>query len=122
MPEEKSSAEAATALLSLPWELIHDEEGYLFEKLGARVRRSPAVPRSAPLRVLLVSPRPEDESTAYIDHRVSARPLVETLSRLGSLAKFKILEPPTFPELQAELSRAAAAGRQYHVVHFDGHG
>ncbi|HEY6347179.1 MAG TPA: tetratricopeptide repeat protein [Bryobacteraceae bacterium] len=129
-PEREDSAEAATLLLSLPWELIHDENGYLFEKLGVRVRRSlpnrdrqPALPEEEPpLRVLLVSPRPEDESAAYIDHRVSARPLVETLSRLGNLAEFKLLEPPTFSALKAELKRASDAETPYHVVHFDGHG
>jgi hypothetical protein len=70
----------------------------------------------------LISPRPEDESAAYIDHRISARPLVEALSQLGDLARFKLLEPPTFPALEAELQRAADAGEPYHVVHFDGHG
>jgi hypothetical protein len=38
------------------------------------------------------------------------------------LAKLTILSPPTFAELQAELTRAADAGRPYDVVHFDGHG
>ncbi len=56
--------------------------------------------------MLLVSPRPEDDSAAYIDHRESARPLVESLSQLGDLARFKLLEPATFPALEAELLRA----------------
>ena len=131
-PLEKSGEanEAATLLLSLPWELIHDEKSYLFQ--GARpvrVRRSlpnrdqqPALATLPPIRVLLVSPRPEDESAAYIDHRVSARPLVDALSPLGKLAEFRILEPPTFPALEAELLRATQVGEPYHVVHFDGHG
>jgi tetratricopeptide (TPR) repeat protein len=119
------SDEAATLLLSLPWELIHDEQGYLFEgKHGIRVRRRlprgksyPAVATEPPIHVLLVSPRPEDESAGYIDHRASARPLVEALSQLGELAEFKLLTPPTFPALEQELQRG-----NYHVVHFDGHG
>jgi tetratricopeptide (TPR) repeat protein len=117
--------EAATLLLALPWELIHDGQGYLFQgKRGVRVRRTlpnrhpqPAFERSLPIRVLLVSPRPEDESAGYIDHRVSALPVIEALTALGELAEFKVLEPPTFPALQKELDRVA-----YHVVHFDGHG
>jgi tetratricopeptide (TPR) repeat protein len=122
--------EAATLLLSLPWELIHDEKSYLF--LGAhpvRVRRSlpareqqKAVATRPPIRVLLVCPRPEDEHAAYIDHRTSARPLVEALNGLGPLAKLKILDPPTFPALEKEVLRAAEAGNPYHVIHFDGHG
>ena len=38
---QKEADEAATLLLSLPWELIHDESGYLFQGArGVRVRRS----------------------------------------------------------------------------------
>ena len=122
--------EAATLLLSLPWELVHDDRGYLFQGArGVRVRRClpNRVPKdpletTAPLRVLLVSPRPEDERARYIDHRVSARPLVEALTPLGDLAKLTILSPPTFDALQTELNRAAKAKEPYHVVHFDGHG
>jgi tetratricopeptide (TPR) repeat protein len=122
---QKEAAEAAMLLLSLPWELIHDGQGYLFQgKHVVRVRRSlpnrnrqEALVTQPPIRVLLVSPRPEDESAGYIDHRVSARPLVEALSQLGGLAEFHLLEPPTFPALEAELLRET-----YHVVHFDGHG
>ncbi len=128
--KQKEANEAATLLLGLPWELIHDQQGYLFQ--GARpvrVRRGlpnsdrqRAVASEPPIRVLLVSPRPEDESAAYIDHRISARPLVEALSRLGHLARLKILETPTFPALEKELQDAHEWGEPYHVVHFDGHG
>jgi tetratricopeptide (TPR) repeat protein len=117
--------EGATLLLALPWELIHDGEGYLFQGArGVRVRRSlpsrnpqQALATEPPIRVLLVSPRPEDESAGYIDHRSSAKPVVEALTALGELAEFKVLEPPTFTALQRELKSAP-----YHVVHFDGHG
>jgi tetratricopeptide (TPR) repeat protein len=122
---QKEADEAATVLLSLPWELIHDKGGFLFQGANAvRVRRTlpsresrEAVATDPPLKVLLVSPRPEDESARYIDHRASARPLVEALSKLGDLAEFKLLIPPTFAALEQELKRD-----KYHVVHFDGHG
>ena len=128
--ETAKAMEAAAQLLGLPWELIHDEKGYLFlGRKGVRVRRKlpnrevkEPIATNPPLRVLLVSPRPEDDRAAYIDHRVSARPVVEALSRLGALAEFKILTPPTFPALQKELERAAKDEKPYHVVHFDGHG
>lgn len=58
----------------------------------------------------------------YIDHRISAKPLVEAVESLGDLAKLTILSPPTFAALQAELTRAANASEPYDVVHFDGHG
>ena len=47
------------------------------------------------------------------------------LQDLGEdLARFDItaLRPPTFEQLQKELTDAKAAGRPYHIVHFDGHG
>ena len=62
--ETAKAMEAATLLLGLPWELIHDEKGYLFlgrrsvrvrRKLPNRELKEPIV-TNPPLRVLLVSP------------------------------------------------------------------
>ena len=125
-----AAQQAATLLLALPWELIHDQHGYLFQGMkGVRVRRRlpdadvvEPQPGEPPVRVLLVSPRPDDERAAYIDHRVSARPVVDALAILGDLAKLTLLDPPTLPALSAELRRAYEANEPYHVVHFDGHG
>jgi tetratricopeptide (TPR) repeat protein len=128
--KQKQSNEAATLLFGLPWELLHDGHGYLFQ--GAKpilVRRRLPNRRSLegtvaepPIRILLVSPRPEDDRAGYIDHRVSALPLVTALETLGELAELTVLSPPTFPALSKELQRARKAGIPYHVVHFDGHG
>jgi hypothetical protein len=97
--KEAEAKESAALLLSLPWELVHDDRDYLFQGArAARVRRrlpnqtiKDPITTRAPLRVLLVSPRPEqhdkDIQVAYIDHRVSARPLVESLATLGDLAR-----------------------------------
>jgi len=122
--------EGATLLLSLPWELVHDGKSFLFKgKRPVQVRRrlpnrevmAPLVTKG-PIRVLLVSPRPEDDRAVYIDHRVSARPVVEALEALGDGADVTLLSPPTLKALEDELLRAGQAGRPYHVVHFDGHG
>ncbi len=122
--------EAATLLLGLPWELLHDGDGFLFQ--GAkptRVRRRLPNTRTldvsvvaAPIRVLLVTARPEDEACGYIDHRASALPLVEAMEQLGGLVRLHVLSPPTFDALGKELKRAFDARAPYHVVHFDGHG
>src|SRR5690606_27856429 len=81
--EIAAAHEASTILLGLPWELLHDGSNYLFQgSKPTRVRRRlpntgvldmPIV--STPSRILLVIPRPEDESYRYIDHRASALPL-----------------------------------------------
>ncbi len=128
--EKKQTDTAATELLALPWELLHNENGWLFQ--GAKPahvrRRLPNHdPRAhlkldLPIRVLLISPRPEQEGTAYIDHRVSALPLTEALADLGGLAELTVLSPPTFPAMEKALQAAFDAGKPFHVVHFDGHG
>jgi tetratricopeptide (TPR) repeat protein len=128
--DQAAAMEAATELLSLPWELLHDGRGFLFHgQHPVRVRRrlpnrhSQRVrPSQLPIRILLVSPRPEDERTGYIDHRISARPLVEAVESLGELAKLTVLTPPTFPALEEALQKAAEAKVPFDVVHFDGHG
>lgn len=126
----KTAQEAATELLRLPWELLHDGEGFLFQ--GAkpvRVRRRlpntkvldvPVV--APPIRILLVTARPEDEACGYLDHRASALPLVEAMEALPGLVELHVLNPPTLPALRTELERARDAREPYHVVHFDGHG
>ncbi len=128
--EVQVAREAATLLLGLPWELLYDGDGFLFQ--GAkptRVRRrlpntrdldvSVAAP---PIRILLVTARPEDEACGYIDHRASALPLVEAMEALGGLVRIHVLNPPTFDSLSKELKRGYDAREPYHVVHFDGHG
>ncbi|MBI3246550.1 MAG: tetratricopeptide repeat protein [Deltaproteobacteria bacterium] len=127
---QKAAREAASALLRLPWELLHDGGGYLFQgKNAVRVRRRlpnrqprEAVATALPIRILLVSPRPEDARASYIDHRVSALALVDAVEQLGDLVTLTVLTPPTLPALEAALQAAADTGKPFHVVHFDGHG
>ena len=123
--EMKTAKEAATILLGLPWELLHDSDGFLFQ--GAkptRVRRRLPNTRvldvavdATPCRILLVTARPEDDACSYIDHRASALPLIESMEVLGGLVHIELLSPPTMPALREALDR-----EPYHVVHFDGHG
>jgi hypothetical protein len=126
----QTAREAATELLKVPWELLHDGEAFLFQGAKpARVRRRlpntkvldvPVV--ATPIRILLVTARPEDDACGYIDHRASALPLVEAMESLPGLVQLHILSPPTLAALGAELDRAREEKKPYHVVHFDGHG
>ena len=128
--EQAVADEAAAELLALPWELLHDGRTFLFRgKHAVRVRRrlpnyhrQPVRPTRLPIRILLVSPRPEQEGVGYIDHRISARPLVEAVESLGELARLTVLAPPTFGALEETLKSADEAGEPFDVVHFDGHG
>ena len=122
--------EAATLLLGLPWELLHDERNYLFQgNRPVRVRRrlptkrpTPVPVLGTPIRVLLASPRPEDEACLYIDHRASAGPMVDAMEALAGQVELRLLAPPTLGALREELDRAHREGKPYHVLHFDGHG
>ncbi|MEM7655037.1 MAG: tetratricopeptide repeat protein [Bacteroidota bacterium] len=131
-PEEEAQKAQAygNLLLTLPWELLHDGKGFLFQgKRGVRVRRrlpnherlAPGLAR-LPIRVLLVSPRPEAKGVAYIDHRASALPLAQAIAQLGSLVQLDILAEPTKPALERFLQQAEAEGDPVEVLHFDGHG
>src|SRR5262249_54139914 len=109
--EVQTAQEVATLLLGLPWELLHDGDTYLFQ--GAkptRVRRRlpntrvldvPVV--ATPIRILLITARPEDEACGYLDHRASALPLVAAMEALPGLVQIHVLSPPTLPALRTEL-------------------
>jgi tetratricopeptide (TPR) repeat protein len=128
--ETTAAQEAATALLALPWELLRNGDGFLFQ--GARptrvrrrlpnIRNLPVPVVATPIRVLLITARPEGDACGYIDHRESAGPLVAATEELGELMKLTLLHPATYPALEAELERARQVGKPYQVVHFDGHG
>jgi len=129
--EVLAAKEVATTLLGLPWELLHDGKAFLFQ--GAKPtrvrRRLPGIEAfdvpvvATPIRILLITARPEEDDVCdYIDHRVSALPLVEAMEALPGLVEIHVLDPPTLPALRDELDRARTARKLYHVVHFDGHG
>lgn len=126
---------AASDLLSLPWEILHDGKGYLSQGAnGVRVRRrlpnrelTQTLKADLPIRVLLISPRPEidehNNPVGYIDHRISALALVKAVENLGeALVKVDMLQPPTFAAMKAALQRGIAENDPYEIVHFDGHG
>ncbi|WP_437723285.1 tetratricopeptide repeat protein [Sorangium sp. So ce861] len=117
------------AALRLPWELLHDEQGYLVLRTRnpvSIVRRLPQAQlsdRSAkfepPLRILLVTARPS--GTGFIDPRNVASALfhaLDPLAEAGSV-EVEVLRPPTLSALRTRLRDAK---RPVHVLHFDGHG
>ena len=133
--EAAETREAASDLLALPWEILHNGTGYLFQGAdGTRVRRrlfnrkpTPAIQAALPIRVLLLSPRPEVDKggrpVGYIDHRASALPLIEAVESLGqAMVKVDILHPPTLPAMVKALKKARKDNDPYEIVHFDGHG
>jgi hypothetical protein len=116
-------------VLSLPWELLHSEQGYMVMRTQEPVSILRRLPQSEsttsstsfepPLRVLLVTARPE--GTGFIDPRGIARELLHEVQgqiETGTI-ELEFLRPPT---LKALRKRLRDSKRQVHVLHFDGHG
>jgi tetratricopeptide (TPR) repeat protein len=118
------------AALSIPWELVHDEQGFLALRTRQPIsilRRLPQGELAAlpiqfepPLRVLLVTARPEN--VGFVDPRGIARELLDELQNLIELGSVQLefLRPPTLAALRKRLG--VASRLPIHVLHFDGHG
>lgn len=116
--------------LSLPWELLHNEQGYLVMRTRQPVsiiRRLPqsvlltqlSTPFEPPLRILLVTARPE--GTGFLDPRGVARELLDEVAdqvNAGTIT-LEFLRPPTVASLRNRLKDIT---RPVHILHFDGHG
>jgi tetratricopeptide (TPR) repeat protein len=120
-------AEAA----SIPWELMRDPESdsaiALRVQAFVRVQSNPNIgfvplpsAEEGRIRLLYIVCRPGGRDD--VELRAVVNRLLQDLGE--DLARFDItaLRPPTFEQLQKELTAAKAAGRPFHIVHFDGHG
>jgi tetratricopeptide (TPR) repeat protein len=116
--------------LSLPWELLHDEQGFLVLRTRNPVSLIRRLPQhelggfqtsfEPPLRILMITARPDD--AGFIDPRSTARELLDEVQgqvEAGAIA-LEFLRPPTLRALRARLSNAKLPAVQ--VLHFDGHG
>lgn len=111
------------AILSWPWEALHDAKAsYLAVscQIERRLNGVPESPRGPALHdrvnILLVTARPLEGDVAY---RSVSRPLVELIDKENLRARVHVLRPPTLAQLRAELR---ARPGYYHLLHFDGHG
>jgi tetratricopeptide (TPR) repeat protein len=117
------------AALSLPWELLHDERGFLvlrvrqpitlLRRLAQRNLGELLTSFVPPLRVLLVTARPS--GTGFIDPRSLARELLDAVqSQIEEGAvEVEFLRPPTRAALRTRLRDTS---HPVHILHFDGHG
>ena len=114
----------------LPWELIRDPGpdtplaliAGTFVRTHLRAAAHPELPKASGdrLRVLLVICRPGGRDD--VPFRSVASRLVRGGAEQMAGLDLDVLRPATFRRLSEVLHAAAAAGRPYHVLHFDGHG
>src|SRR5436305_310129 len=117
-------------VLSLPWELLHDEQGFLalrgrypvsiVRRVSLKELPTVSAPFEPPLRILLVTARPDD--AGFVDPRDIARELLAAVAdqvEEGSIA-LEFLRPPTLSALRDWLSDPKRP--PVHILHFDGHG
>ena len=126
-PVELVFRSGSAALLGLPWELMRDPSGPVALNLAGVSRSLPVAARAQTvevpggrLRVLMVIARPA--GTGDVGYRMIARPLLERLNAVRGEVDLVVLRPPTLDGLRQALVEAKAAGKPFHMVHFDGHG
>ncbi len=116
-----------SAILNLPWELLYSPVDALFLAPSlAGMSRSlsnyavraemPILPQDK-INILLVIARPYGEQDIAL--KTIARPLLDSISEIRHQVNIKVLRPPSFDQLEQELSDNKGF---YHIVHFDGHG
>ncbi|HFD38510.1 MAG TPA: CHAT domain-containing protein, partial [Anaerolineae bacterium] len=113
-------------ILRLPWELLADEDGYLWSldppiavrRRLHKVKRARRPSFTLPLRLLMVVSRPD--GVGFLDPRSSAEALLDALEPLGERVVVEFLRPPTLKALTDRLGDRSQP--PVHVVHFDGHG
>jgi tetratricopeptide (TPR) repeat protein len=123
---------AVRETITIPWELLRDPktDTPLALRAAAFVRthpspaQTPLLPRATAgeqVRILLVICRPRGGED--VPFRSVASRILKGLSDEARQAfQLDLLRPATFEALGKTLRAAKAAGKPYHIVHFDGHG
>ncbi|MCW2249255.1 tetratricopeptide (TPR) repeat protein [Azospirillum fermentarium] len=118
--------------MALPWEFLQDPNSKkplaLSVRAFVRVSSEDAIGHHGvdlhdeqKLRILLVICRPD--GPIDVPFRSVASGLVKELREAGSQqAELTLLRPPTYSHFGEVLAKAQAAGKPFHLVHFDGHG
>ena len=114
----------------VPWELLRNSDTDQAVALAAaefirthhQTARAVCLPAATdePLQVLLVICRPGAEEDVPF-RSVTSRLVRSGADPLTGLDR-QVLRPPRFARLAQLLRAAKAAGRPFHIVHFDGHG
>lgn len=114
-------------VLALPWELLHDGDGFLAVRAPVALVRRLHLHEHArasrtfapPLRILFIAARPR--GAGFVDPRLLAHELLDEVQESinAGIIELEFLRPSTLAALNARLQQNE---RPIHVLHFDGHG
>jgi len=119
-------AEGAQVLSDLPWEFLHDGEDFLVARPKILLSRLPygsdliqSAPLETILRMLVVISGPSGPGCAPLDTEKERDRIMQAVDRLYAQRKLEVdfTDDATFETIQSYLNE-----RDYHIVHFTGHG
>ena len=113
-------------LATLPWEFLHDGEDFLvarrntlLSRMPPRMKRVQSLPIESVLSMLVIVSAPQDKSCAPLDTEKERDRILQAVDRLYVQRKMEVdfTDDATFETIQSYLNE-----KDYHIVHFTGHG
>lgn len=118
--------EEVPEIAALPWEYLHDDEDFLITRRSVLISRLPAgvqkkelEPLDSVLRMLVIISGPDDPRILPLNAEKEQEIILEAVDKLEREQKIKVdfTEDATFENVEGYLNE-----RDYHIVHFTGHG
>ena len=119
-------AEGAQVLSDLPWEFLHDGEDFHVARPKILLSRLPpgsdliqSAPLETILRMLVVISAPSGPDCAPLDTEKERDRIMQAVDRLYAQRKLEVdfTDDATFETIQSYLNE-----KDYHIIHFTGHG
>ncbi|WP_269850796.1 CHAT domain-containing protein [Methanosarcina horonobensis] len=113
-------------IAALPWEYLHDEDDFLITKrrfllsrLPVGIKKTESKPLDSILRMLVVISSPDDTKITPLNIEKEQKIILEAVDKLQRDHKIRVdfTEDATVETIQNYLNE-----RNYHIVHFTGHG
>ena len=113
-------------LAVLPWEFLHDGDDFLvarrdilISRMPSKARKVQSRPLESILRMLVIISAPEDPSCGPLNAEREREKILEAVDKLYVEHKIEVdfTDDATFETIQSYLNE-----KDYHIVHFTGHG
>jgi len=116
----------ASGLAALPWEFLHDGQDFLvarrsilMSRLPSKLHRVQSPPLDSIIRMLVIISAPNDPSCAPLDIEKERDRILQAVDKLYVDRKIDVdfTDDATYETIQSYLNE-----KDYHIVHFTGHG